>query len=215
MVSGNLSGLNLSATGLLLSVGVLVLIYELLVWTHWWDIFTPLLLHRLGEHRGRGITSCFYCSQLLLCPVTKPGVGTEVSLCVGGWWATKHESEWGTSACQVFGLPSFTLVRAMSSCFLRGYSASLWTIHSVGLRRMCSSWKTEKNPSPHLPYQWLILSRGPYSPTLKWFSVRHTPAQVLHSSSALWSVYTRRRLSGLIQKRSLFCSVRVSIRIFN
>lgn len=94
MVSGNLSGLNLSATGLLLSGGVLVLIYEPLVWTHWWDIFTPLLLHRLGEHRGRGITSCFYCSQPLLCPVTKkPGVGTEVSLCVSGWWATKHESE--------------------------------------------------------------------------------------------------------------------------
>lgn len=31
MVSGNLSGLNLSATGSLLSAGVLVLIYELVV----------------------------------------------------------------------------------------------------------------------------------------------------------------------------------------
>lgn len=54
MVRGNLSGLNLSATSPLLSVGVLVLIYELVVWTHWWDIFTPLLLHRPGEQRGRG-----------------------------------------------------------------------------------------------------------------------------------------------------------------
>lgn len=164
MVSGNLSGLNLSATGLLLSVRVLVLIYELLVWTHWWDIFTPLLLHRLGEHRGRGITSCFYCSQPLLCPVTKPGVGTEVSLCIGGWWATKHESERGTSACQVFGLPLVTLFGTMSSCFLKDYSASSWTLHFIGLRRMCSTWKTgKKNPSPHLPYQWRILSRGLYS----------------------------------------------------
>lgn len=151
MVSGNLSGLNLSATGSLLSAGVLVLIYELVVWTHWWDIFTPLLLHRLGEHRGRGITSCFYCSQPLLCPVTKPGIGTEVSLCVGGWWATKHESEReGRVHVRSLVCPRSTLAGALSSYFLRGCSVNVRRIHSMQLRRMCSSEEPEKLLLMHL-----------------------------------------------------------------
>lgn len=144
MVSGNLSGLNLSATGPLLSAGVLVLIYELVVWTHWWDIFTPLLLHRLGEHRGRGITSCFYCSQPLLCPVTKPGIGTEVSLCVGGWWATKHESEWGTSACQVFGLPSVYFGQGYVILLSKTFQCVLMNVTLHTTQRNVQLWK---NPS--------------------------------------------------------------------
>lgn len=46
--------------------------------------------------------------------------------------------------------PRSTLVRTMSSHFLRRCSVSLWTIHSIRVRGMCSSQKTEKNFSSTL-----------------------------------------------------------------
>lgn len=143
-------------------------------------------------------------------------LGLRVSLCVGGWWATKHESERGTSACQVFGLPSVYFGQA----YVILLSKRLWcilmndTLHrterNVQFSENCK--KKKKKTSPHLPYQWLILSGGPYSPTLQWFSVRHTRAQFLPPPSALRSVYTS---LSLVQKVHVFYSLKVDIRIFN
>lgn len=59
----------------------------------------------------------------------------------------------------------------------------------------CAAMKKKKT-SLHLPYQWLILTGGPYSPTPQRFIVRHTRAQFLHPPSAV-SVYTRLCLSDL------------------
>lgn len=106
-------------------------------------IFLPLCCCTgWGSIEEGGITSCFYCSQPLLCPVTKPGIGTEVSLCVGGWWATKHESDRRTSACQVFGLSSvYSGGGGLPSYFLRGYSVNVWRVCCT---RRCGSRKTEE-----------------------------------------------------------------------
>lgn len=108
MVRGNLSGLNLSATSPLLSVGVLVLIYELVVWTHWWDIFTPLLLHRLGEQRGRGASRhAFTVANRFSAQWQNLALGLRFHcVSVGGERLSMSQRERGTSACQVFGLPS-------------------------------------------------------------------------------------------------------------
>lgn len=102
MVSGNLSGINLSTTGSLLSAGVLVLIYELV------GIFLPLCCctgrggkaQRKGASRHAYFFKFFYfftVAKSLLCPVTEPGTGTEVSLCCCS--ATKHESEEKKNKC--------------------------------------------------------------------------------------------------------------------
>lgn len=86
--------------------------------------------------------------------------------CVGGWWATKRESEQGMRACQVFGLPSVFFGWALSCYFLRGYSESLWmdNLHTTEKNVWHSENGRKKKNSVHIPYQWLILNRGPYSP---------------------------------------------------
>lgn len=73
-------------------------------------------------------------------------------------------------------------------------------------REECAALR-EKKTSLHLPYQWLILTGGPYSPTPQRFIVRHTRAQFLHPPSASRSVYTRLASSDLIQKVNTFFSL--------
>lgn len=109
--------------------------------------------------------------------------------------------------------PRSTLVEPLSSYFLRGCSVSLWRIHSVWRKGTCGSQKAEQKKQTylHIPYQWVILSKGPYSPTPQRFSVRHTRAQFLHPPFSLRSGYTTLSLSNLIQKLNIWYCLRAII----
>lgn len=194
MVRGNLSGLNLSATSPLLSVGVLVLIYELVVWTHWWDIFTPLLLHRLGEQRGRGASRhAFTVANRFSAQWQNLALGLRFHcVSVGGERLSMSQREReGRVHVRSLVCPRSALVWAMSSHFSKRLS-----YRPIRLWEMCSSVK--KKNLHHPPYQWLIPHWGPNSQTPQWFSERHTQDQFL-DPPLLWE-------ASLLQTHSVWLS---------